>query len=311
MTNNRCVVAAIVLWASFVLAGCDRVPGKPKAEERWVPPAQIADFNQLYSQNCAGCHGTDGRLGSARPLNDPVYLAVVNEDQLRQVIAKGVPGTAMPPFAAQAGGTFTDKQIDALIEGMRSRWGQANDLKDVSLPPYSLQDAVKNGSGRGDAQRGANVFVTYCARCHGPDGRGGEEGGSVVDKNFLALTSDQSLRTTTIIGRADFGKPDWRANVPGHPMTAEEISDVVAWLVAQREIPTTSVVGGLTSTGEGQRRGIPTSVVGCLTSAYDGQPLPPPAAMRVSRWWLFIPSLSAEGNVTGINKFGEYGRRRE
>src|SRR6185369_8115754 len=210
----------------------------------------------------AGCHGTDGRLGSARPLNDSVYLAVINEDQLRQVIAKGVPGTAMPAFATQAGGSFTDKQIDALIEGMRSRWGQANDLKDVSLPPYSLQDAIKSGSGPGDAQRGANVFMTYCARCHGTDGRGGEGGGSVVDKNFLALTSDQSLRTTTIIGRADFGKPDWRTNVPDHPMTAVEISDVVAWLVAQRGIPTTAGVGGLTSTYRGKGFAIPTTSEG-------------------------------------------------
>jgi len=56
-----------------------------------------------------------------------------------------------------------------------------------------------------------------------------------VNPDFLALASDQSLRTTTIVGRADLGKPDWRANVSDHPMSPQEISDVVAWLVAQRE----------------------------------------------------------------------------
>jgi cytochrome c oxidase cbb3-type subunit 3/ubiquinol-cytochrome c reductase cytochrome c subunit len=30
------------------------------------------------------------------------------------------------------------------------------------------------------------------------------------------------------------GAPDWRGDVPGHPMSAQEISDVVAWLAAQR-----------------------------------------------------------------------------
>ncbi len=94
-----------------------------------MAPAQVTDFNQLYAQNCAGCHGSEGRFGSARPLNDPLYLAVANADVLRQVTAKGVPGTAMPAFAKQAGGSLTDKQIDALVEGMRSRWGRPKDLK--------------------------------------------------------------------------------------------------------------------------------------------------------------------------------------
>lgn len=233
MTTKRCVLAALLMLSTFVVAGCESAPGKPKAEERWVAPAQITDFNQLYSQNCAGCHGTDGRLGSAPPLNDPLYLAVANVDALREVTAKGVAGTAMPPFAEQSGGSLTDKQIDALVEGMRSQWGRPNDFKEA-LPPYSLQDAIKSGSGPGDTQRGANVFATYCAHCHGADGRGGAIGGSVVNPDFLALASDQSLRTTTIVGRPDLGKPDWRANVSDHPMSPQEISDVVAWLVAQR-----------------------------------------------------------------------------
>ena len=241
MTTKRCLFAAMVMLATFGVAGCESAPGKPKAEERWVAPAQITDFNQLYSQNCAGCHGTDGRLGSAPPLNDPLYLAVANADALREVTAKGVAGTAMPPFAEQSGGSLTDKQIDALVEGMKSQWGRPNDFKDVVLPPYSLKDAINNGSGPGDTQRGANVFATYCAQCHGTDARGGAKGGSVVNPNFLALASDQSLRTTTIVGRADLGKPDWRANVSNHPMSPQEISDVVAWLVAQR--PNKPVVG--------------------------------------------------------------------
>ncbi len=75
---------------------CDRLPGKPTLEERWKPATELTDFNQLYAQNCSGCHGADGRLGAARPLNDSLYLALVNDESLRQVIAQGVPTTAMP-----------------------------------------------------------------------------------------------------------------------------------------------------------------------------------------------------------------------
>ena len=58
--------------------------------------------------------------------------------------------------------------------------------------------------------------------------------GSIVDGSYLALVSDQGLRTTVIVGVPDLGAPDWRRNVPGRPLTDQEISDVVAWLVAQR-----------------------------------------------------------------------------
>ena len=228
MTTKRCVAAACLGLVVLRLAtGCDRLPGKPKAAARWMVPAQVTDFTQLYAQNCAGCHGVDGRLGAARPLHDPLYLTLVGTDGLRQVIAEGVPGTAMPAFAEHASGSLTDAQIDILIAGMQSRWGRPDAVQDATLPPYRHE--------AGDAQRGATVYTTFCARCHGEAGRGGAQGGSIVDPNYLALVSDQHLRTTVITGRPDRGKPDWRANVPRQPMPPQDIADVVAWLAAQRQ----------------------------------------------------------------------------
>jgi mono/diheme cytochrome c family protein len=101
--------------------------------------------------------------------------------------------------------------------------------------PADVQSAGRcNGTGPGDLQRGAIVYNTYCIQCHGTDGRGGKVPGSIVDPNCLKLVSDQSLRTTVIVARKDTGKPDFRKNTPGHAMSAQEASDVVAWLVAQR-----------------------------------------------------------------------------
>ena len=129
------------------------------------------------------------------------------------MIAQGVPGTSAPAFAQQVGGPLTDKQIDILVEGMRSRWGKAENFKNLALPPYSLQDASAKGSGPGDSQRGAAAYQTYCAQCHGKDGSGGPKGGSVINPAYLALVSDQALRTAVIVGRSDLGMPDWRANI--------------------------------------------------------------------------------------------------
>jgi mono/diheme cytochrome c family protein len=222
------------LVAIIMVTGCDQLPGKPTEAERWKPATEVTDFSQLFAQNCSGCHGADGRLGAARPLNDPLYLALASPTTLRTMIAHGVPGTNAPAFAREAGGNLTDKQIDILVEGMRSRWGAAEKFKNVALPPYSLQDAIGRGFGSGHPQSGAVAYQTYCAQCHGKDGRGGPKGGSVVDPAYLRLVSDQALRTTVIVGRPDLGMPDWRANIPIRPMSPQEISDVVAWLASQR-----------------------------------------------------------------------------
>jgi cytochrome c oxidase cbb3-type subunit 3 len=213
-------------------AGCPPLPGKPSEKDRWVLPSQVKDFRQLYAQNCAGCHGADGRLGAARPLNDQLYLAFAGADVLRQVTANGVQGTAMPAFAQQAGGNLTDEQINSLVEGMLAQWGRPEEFKDVTLPPYHPETAIA-----GDPRRGATAYQTYCSQCHGAEGKGGLYAGAIIDPNYLTLVSDQSLRSTIVAGRPDLGMPDWRSRLPGRPMSAQEISDVWSWLVAQRPTP--------------------------------------------------------------------------
>jgi cytochrome c oxidase cbb3-type subunit III len=223
---KRLSLAGII--SLFLLMGCNaRLPGKPTEADRWRAPADVSDFNELYTQNCTGCHGSAGRLGAARPLNDPLYLSFIPDDALKQVISQGRPGTNMPAFSQQAGGALTDRQIELLVSGMRAAWSKPNDFSGVEVPTYST-------SGSADAASGAHAYQTYCASCHGPNGAGGSAG-SIVDPNFLNQVSDQGLRTTVVVGRSDLGKPDWRSNLPGHPMSPQEIDAVVAWLAAQRQ----------------------------------------------------------------------------
>jgi len=229
-----------------LLMGCNaRLPGKPTEAERWRAPADVSDFSELYTRNCAGCHGNDGRLGAARSLNDSLYLSFIPDDALKQVISQGRNGTNMPAFSQQAGGTLTDRQIELLVSGMRASWSKPEAFKGVEIPAYSASETVTNkasdgsivnASMSGDGPSGARAYQTYCQRCHGPNGGGGAGGsaGSIVDPNFLNLVSDQGLRTTIVVGRSDLGKPDWRSNVAGHPMSPQEIDAIVAWLASQR-----------------------------------------------------------------------------
>jgi mono/diheme cytochrome c family protein len=201
------------------------------------------DFSFLYARNCSGCHGPNGNGGAAIGLGDPVYLAIADDATVRRVTADGVAGTSMPAFAQSSGGMLTDGQIDVIVSGIRTRWAKPDALRDANAPPYAAQ-------GPGDPKRGADVYGTYCSSCHGADGHGSKRASSIVDGSYLALVSDQSLRTTVIAGRREWGAPDWRGDVPGKPMSPEDVSDVVAWLVAQRkEFPGQPYSGTLQAKG--------------------------------------------------------------
>jgi mono/diheme cytochrome c family protein len=185
------------------------------------------EFGTLYAENCAGCHGAEGRGGAAIALNDPVYLAIADKEAMRKVIATGVRGTSMPAFAQSAGGMLTDKQIDVITNEIRSRWSRQGILSGASPPSYAPKST-------GNVKQGEVAYGKYCASCHGPAGQGGPKGSAITNDSFLALVSDQGLRTIVIVGRSELGAPDWRGNVSGKPMSDQEITDVVTWLASRR-----------------------------------------------------------------------------
>ena len=222
--RNLSVTAAL---AVTLLSGCGTSHGRPREGAETLAPNEILDFATLYAENCAGCHGAEGRGGAAIALANPVYLAIADQAAIRNVVANGVRGTSMPAFAESAGGMLTDKQIDVLTTELRLRSSRPSEVDAASLPPYAQKS-------KGNVSEGEVAYKTYCQSCHGPDGRGGPKGSSITDDSFLALVSDQGLRTTVIAGRPELGAPDWRGNLPGKPMSDQEITDVVAWLASRR-----------------------------------------------------------------------------
>lgn len=214
---------SMMLACCLAMLGCGTLPGRPKPGPEVGRPEAVLDFATLYKQNCSGCHGSEGLNGPSYPLANPEYQALVDEPLLRQVIANGEPGTLMPAFAQTAGGSLTDQQVDALVHGMRAAWYKPQ--AGVTPPPYH---AIKPA----DAAHGHQAYTTYCASCHATSGR--SKAGSITEPAFLALVSDQVLRTVVIAGRPDIGQPDWRNDLPGRPMSDQEVTDVVGWLASQR-----------------------------------------------------------------------------
>jgi cytochrome c oxidase cbb3-type subunit 3 len=220
------ILFLLSLALAIEVSGCNSAPGKPGPESKVLPPDKILNFDSLYQQNCAGCHGAQGSGGAAIGLNSQVYLAIADDATIRRVTAEGVPGTAMPAFVQSSGGMLTDQQINAIVTGIRTRWSKSNPT-DFAPPSYAALTP-------GDPKRGAEAYATYCSSCHGNEGRGGSRAGSIVDQSYLSLVTDQYLRTIVIVGRPEIGHPDWRGDVAGKPMSQQDVSDVVAWLSAQR-----------------------------------------------------------------------------
>jgi cytochrome c oxidase cbb3-type subunit III len=223
----RLLILGAVGLSALGLYGCSNAHGRPSPNEMPVVPNEISDFGTLYEQNCAGCHGSEGSGGAAIALANPVYLAIADDAVLLRATASGIPGTSMPAFAQSAGGMLTDKQIDVIVSGIRKSWSKPDVFRGIEPPPYS-------SSASSDVSRGSEVYATYCSSCHGTAGRGGHKASSIVDGSFLALVSDQGLRTIVIAGRPELGAPDWRSDIRGRPMSAQDVSDVVAWLASQR-----------------------------------------------------------------------------
>jgi cytochrome c oxidase cbb3-type subunit 3 len=224
--RTRTLSWCLLFVSLAALAGCGRLPGKPKEANVWRPPEENKDFADLYETNCLACHSNGHTLGASISMNNPLYLAIIPKETLRKVVEEGIPGTSMPGYSSKAGGLLTDDQINVLVEGIFS-WAKGQEGS-TDNPPYS--------AALGDAEHGEAVYAQDCSSCHGSDGAGVPgKAGSVVDATYLSLVSDQYLRSVVIVGRPDLGMPGFREYVPGKPMSAEEISDVVAWLSSRRQ----------------------------------------------------------------------------
>jgi mono/diheme cytochrome c family protein len=189
------------------------IPGDPRNQHHWMPPEEVKDFKVLYSQNCQGCHSFGEGVSASIALDNPTYLSWIPKEKLRAVIADGVPHTPMPAWGKKGGGPLTDEQIDILVNGFMLK---KPETVPPGLPPYE--------AALGNPQKGETLLNTV----YGP-----EKAADWISPSFLALVSDQYLRTLLVVGRPELGQDMSKVHA-GAPLSGEEISDVVAWLASKR-----------------------------------------------------------------------------
>ncbi len=128
---------------------------------------------------CATCHGGEGQGGEfprhrrrkqgqiqRTPLNN--VFNRWDEEVVRFTIERGRPGTDMPTWGVEYGGSMTSQMVDDVIAWLKTLPGNQE-------PPAQLAEACKPGEpAAADCSTGKQIFEARCAVCHGPEGQGKE-----------------------------------------------------------------------------------------------------------------------------------------
>lgn len=126
---------------------------------------------RLFLNNCAQCHGSDGRGAKGFPnLADNDWLGAGTPEYIAKTIAEGRTGM-MPPMAAAV--------------------GSSEDVRNIAHYVLSLSGSAHNSVA---AQLGKPKFAV-CAACHGPEGKGNPLLGApnLTDKIWLHGWGEQAI----------------------------------------------------------------------------------------------------------------------
>lgn len=220
-----------------------------RSRERVAPPlravqaarAELALGQQLYTRDCAACHGA---RGEGSPLGSPIVKR--DPEALYRGTTVGRKGTAMGSY-----GSYGAAELASLLAFM------------MKLPAPTVEGESRAGKGReasrgegasrggawplgpGEARRGIRLFTARCQGCHGSKGVGGEAP-RIGAPAFLAAAPDGVIAGTIVRGRRGTAMPSFGAAGLGYSsLTAQEVLDIVAYLrsLAPAQKPSSPAAG--------------------------------------------------------------------
>ncbi len=213
-STNRWMVWAVVLTILFALVfPVYRLlePGRRADAREAYQAGQTTQGEAVYVENCSQCHGIEGRGGLGPALNSQQFLAGVDDRQIADLTATGVPGTLMAPYAADFGGSLTQAQIGAVVAYLRAFDEDAPDV-----PLWRTPLAQEDLSGR-------DLYTMGCAYCHGLGLEGTEIAPDLGPGSDAAEESDGRLAR-----QIEEGEDEMPAF--GNILTDEQIQRIIEYL---------------------------------------------------------------------------------
>jgi mono/diheme cytochrome c family protein len=258
------LLASVGLAVAGIFYGLGQAPSTPvpqagQGAEAPAPSDPLAHAKGLFAQNCAGCHGENGdgagiaaRFLYPRPRNFQenqfrvvtTVNKVPSEADLVHVITRGMPGSAMMPFAhlSEADRVELASYVRHLAGvGIRDEELKRAAAEKEQINPADLDELIAKLLTPGDqlavpadlpefgpesVARGKLLYVKdACAACHGPTGKGDGP-------------QDQRDRSGWPIRPRDFGRGIYKGGydrqqlyarimlgMPGTPMPSSTISN--------------------------------------------------------------------------------------
>jgi cytochrome c oxidase cbb3-type subunit 3 len=123
---------------------------------------------QLFGDNCAACHGRDGRGRANYPdLTDDDWLWGGGPELIEQTMRVGINTRHPESRVAQMPAFGRDKMLDRTqVENVAAY------VYSLTHPDYSTPENIKR------IEAGREVFLTTCAACHGENAQGSRDVGA-------------------------------------------------------------------------------------------------------------------------------------
>ena len=156
--------------------------------------------HQLFGDNCAACHGRDGRGGDNYPdLTDHDWIWGGGPERIAETLRVGVNSPHAESRAAQMPSFGRDKMLDQTQVG-----NVATYVYSLSNPLASTPQTIAR------IEAGRQVFLTNCAACHGEDAKGNQDlGAPNLSDRFWIYGGDFEKIITTIHGGRQGHMPTW------------------------------------------------------------------------------------------------------
>ena len=176
----------------------------------------------VYHRMCFVCHGSDGQgyaADHAPAIANARFLSVVTDRYLETAIGNGRGGTTMSAWSSMRGGPLGPREIASVVAFLRTS---------ERLP----KEVVDDSSSKGDPKRGATMFASLCASCHGDKGMTGPYV-HIGNPDLLGSAGNGMLRATLRDGRSGTLMASYRS-----ALGDDGIEDVIAALrLWQTQIP--------------------------------------------------------------------------